>query len=388
MTAVEFNERQGYDTATIKRIQRTVGSTADGRWGPRTVAALRRWQQANGLRVDGQCGPRTLAALEAAWAQDDQPDADADVDDRRDDKDRPLDDDDGDDRPEFIPVGRGFCYFDRDVDLDSASEGDDVLALHNDLFAFGFTNDPPISRYGKTGSERVAAFQQAAATPDRIGIREYRRIQVPVTFTGGKTGIVDGPTRAEIRRWKEQGLRWQAPAEDFVERRVRVAKLGGNLPRSSALLVDIPGKGGLRLKLHRLAVPALLAMIEACQSDTGVKLEASSAWRARRWKTRADYEKDIIAQYGSVAEGRRYRAYESPHETGLAVDFGTGGLAAVRSTIPQQRETPVYKWLVANAYRFGFCPYKLEPWHWEFPLSVRAWTTGESDWRLRDEDVG
>ena len=28
--------------------------------------------------------------------------------------------------------------------------------------------------------------------------------------------------------------------------------------------------------------------------------------------------------------------------------------------------TPAYRWLVANADRFGFVPYPFEPWHWEW----------------------
>ena len=28
--------------------------------------------------------------------------------------------------------------------------------------------------------------------------------------------------------------------------------------------------------------------------------------------------------------------------------------------------TPTYRWLVANADRFGFVPYPFEPWHWEW----------------------
>jgi LAS superfamily LD-carboxypeptidase LdcB len=28
--------------------------------------------------------------------------------------------------------------------------------------------------------------------------------------------------------------------------------------------------------------------------------------------------------------------------------------------------TPAYRWLVANAGRFGFVNYVFEPWHWEW----------------------
>ena len=32
--------------------------------------------------------------------------------------------------------------------------------------------------------------------------------------------------------------------------------------------------------------------------------------------------------------------------------------------------TATYRWLVANAGRFGFVPYVFEPWHWEY---VKPW---------------
>ncbi len=29
-------------------------------------------------------------------------------------------------------------------------------------------------------------------------------------------------------------------------------------------------------------------------------------------------------------------------------------------------QTPAYRWLLANARRFGFVNYVFEPWHWEW----------------------
>ena len=66
------------------------------------------------------------------------------------------------------------------------------------------------------------------------------------------------------------------------------------------------------------------------------------------------------------------RAVCSPHRTGAAVDLFVGQLAGfgVDSTDPAARlalsRTATYRWLVANAARFGFVPYLYEPWHWEF----------------------
>jgi uncharacterized protein YkwD len=45
--------RIGARGATVMRMQRKVGVTADGVFGPRTLAALRRWQQHHRLQVTG-----------------------------------------------------------------------------------------------------------------------------------------------------------------------------------------------------------------------------------------------------------------------------------------------------------------------------------------------
>jgi D-alanyl-D-alanine carboxypeptidase len=48
----------------------------------------------------------------------------------------------------------------------------------------------------------------------------------------------------------------------------------------------------------------------------------------------------------------------SLHELGLAIDLSTGG-----RTIGS-RTSPAYKWLAANAGRYGFTNLPSEPWHW------------------------
>jgi hypothetical protein len=61
-------------------------------------------------------------------------------------------------------------------------------------------------------------------------------------------------------------------------------------------------------------------------------------------------------------------AVRSPHFTGRALDLYVGGqpVDTADSNRALQVETPVYKWLVKNAERFGFRPYCYEPWHWEY----------------------
>jgi len=48
---------------SVAALQRAIGVTADGAFGPITRRALKRWQRAHGLAADGVAGPATLAAL-------------------------------------------------------------------------------------------------------------------------------------------------------------------------------------------------------------------------------------------------------------------------------------------------------------------------------------
>lgn len=157
--------------------------------------------------------------------------------------------------------------------------------------------------------------------------------------------------------------------------RVRVADFGV-LGAGDKRLVDLPQalwRGGRR-RLHKAVVPDLLDLVDAASAD-GVTLKIGSAWREHRWKSRSDYEKFLVQKYGSVAEGRKFLAFDSPHETGLAVDFSSPKfLEANRKTIPQQIASPAFAWLAANAGRFGWKPYKVEPWHWEHPISKSQWS--------------
>jgi D-alanyl-D-alanine carboxypeptidase len=66
--------------------------------------------------------------------------------------------------------------------------------------------------------------------------------------------------------------------------------------------------------------------------------------------------------------GRAALALNSPHSTGHAIDIYVGGepVKTLDSNRLIQVQTPVYKWLVKNAHKFGFYPYFYEPWHWEY----------------------
>jgi len=66
------------------------------------------------------------------------------------------------------------------------------------------------------------------------------------------------------------------------------------------------------------------------------------------------------------------RASCSPHRTGLAMDMDLGatpGSEPDSSADPNRlylARSQTYRWLVYNAWRFGFANYVFEPWHWEW----------------------
>lgn len=95
-------------------------------------------------------------------------------------------------------------------------------------------------------------------------------------------------------------------------------------------------------------------------------LKIVSAFRSREYQEKLRRE--------SPDSGRAGLAANSPHFTGRALDLYVGGEPVTTKDFNRaaQIQTPVYKWLVKNAERFGFRPYFYEPWHWEFiPENLR-----------------
>ncbi len=85
-----------------------------------------------------------------------------------------------------------------------------------------------------------------------------------------------------------------------------------------------------------------------------------SSFRSREYQEKLRRE--------SPGAGTAGLAINSPHFSGRALDIYVGGdpVDTRDSNRAIQVNTPVYKWLVRNAERFGFRPYFYEPWHWEF----------------------
>ena len=171
----------------------------------------------------------------------------------------------------------------------------------------------------------------------------------------------------------------------YEEMRTSVAMFG-SLPGDSPLLAPIPTTPGHPAqRLHVLAAAAFTPLAVAVRAELGIVLLSASGWRPHRWTSRAQYEQVLVSKYGSVSRGQMFLAYDSPHETGLACDFGCGGLSPVSATIEQQRETPLSKWLVENAWKHGWHPYKIEPWHYEHWVDLASYQAGKVQVASSDE---
>lgn len=76
-------------------------------------------------------------------------------------------------------------------------------------------------------------------------------------------------------------------------------------------------------------------------------------------------------KYGSADKARIWVAPpgSSTHATGRAVDLWLG-MACDSRNVEALRGSVAYSWLVQNAGKFGFYPYRNEPWHWEYNPTV------------------
>ena len=141
-------------------------------------------------------------------------------------------------------------------------------------------------------------------------------------------------------------------------------------------LVEV-GENGREYFLIPPAAAAWRELRAAAAAD-GVTVKIISAFRS------VDRQAEIVRD--KLASGLSFEAIfavsappgYSEHHTGRAVDVGTPG---VRSLEVEFEETPAFRWLAANASRFGFvlsyprdnaCGYIYEPWHWCFQGSAAA----------------
>lgn len=153
---------------------------------------------------------------------------------------------------------------------------------------------------------------------------------------------------------------------DMIARRALVLH-----PEAGELTVAEIGENGREFLLTPQAAAAWCAMKEAAGRD-GIGLQIVSAFRSLERQTeifRSKVERGVpLDEILSVNAPPGY----SEHHTGCAVDIGTAGCSPLEEIF---EETPAFRWLRDNAWRFGFrlsyergnsSGYLYEPWHWCF----------------------
>jgi D-alanyl-D-alanine carboxypeptidase len=168
-----------------------------------------------------------------------------------------------------------------------------------------------------------------------------------------------------------------APLKTVIQMRRPFVQLSAksicpNPPAAAALATAAPaeGYGGKVVQLRAGALAAYRQLAAAARrEDPAIAADPRNLTLFSGFRSPAD--DDARCARENNCNGL-VRATCSAHRTGLAMDLYVGqapGFPPDSSADPNRAfmsRTPAYRWLVANADRFGFVPYPFEPWHWEW----------------------
>ncbi|MBL8556700.1 MAG: D-alanyl-D-alanine carboxypeptidase family protein [Phenylobacterium sp.] len=148
---------------------------------------------------------------------------------------------------------------------------------------------------------------------------------------------------------------------------------GGACPETPDLITAArieEGYGGKQVWMRPRALAAYRRMVSAARAEV-----PEIAADPRNLSIFSGYRSPSADAARCQAEGNCdgvVRARCSAHRTGLAADMYVGqapGFGPDSSADPNRlfmTRTATYRWLLANAGRFGFVNYPFEPWHWEW----------------------
>ncbi|MFH1608995.1 MAG: M15 family metallopeptidase, partial [Patescibacteria group bacterium] len=122
------------------------------------------------------------------------------------------------------------------------------------------------------------------------------------------------------------------------------------------------------IQIHSDVLPYLEKLISAGNLDN-MGIRAQSAYRS--FGKQSEIKSKALITYGIGANKFSADQGYSEHQLGTAIDFTTIKTAGVLDGF---EKTPEYKWLLENAYKYGFVIsypvgnsyYEFEPWHWRF----------------------
>ena len=124
-----------------------------------------------------------------------------------------------------------------------------------------------------------------------------------------------------------------------------------------------------KLQIHTKVSPFLDNLLQETE-DGEIDLKIVSAYRS--FGTQASLKSTYKVTYGA-GTANQFSADQgySEHQLGTTVDFATSDPTTAFISF---EKTEAYKWLLNNAYKFGFiisyptnnAYYQFEPWHWRF----------------------
>lgn len=245
--------------------------------------------------------------------------------------------------------------------LRRGSKGADVRALQQRLVDLGHLAGAVDGDFGPVTERAVIAFQTAQGlTPD--GIVGPKTQAVLAAAAGGPPSPAPPRPPAPPTPPTPSGAFVPTPVE-----RPGGGRITDKSEPAAADRVEVARRGGGTVVLHRHAATAWAALTAAARADgiAAPLLEPTSGFRSVAQQE--ELFRRAVERYGSEAEARRWvaRPGGSPHHSGRAVDCWMGS-ANDSGNVATQRGTAVWRWLDANAVRFGFFPYPAEPWHWEY----------------------
>jgi hypothetical protein len=177
------------------------------------------------------------------------------------------------------------------------------------------------------------------------------------------TGVMDAATL------KAMNVKWLR-RRPFVAAFAHGACPPPPAPDALAWMTPDEGYSGKAVQLRAAALTAYRAMVAAARMD-----DPALAADHRLLTVFSGY-RDPVSDAARCAKdgncGTVAKANCSAHRTGLAMDLYLGsapGFAPESSADANrlyQSRSAAYRWLAANAWRFGFVPYPFEPWHWEW----------------------
>ncbi len=141
-------------------------------------------------------------------------------------------------------------------------------------------------------------------------------------------------------------------------------------PNALATATFAEGYAGKPIQLRAGALEAYRQMVAAARrEDQAIAADPRNLTIFSGFRSPADDDARCARENNC---NNLVRATCSAHRTGLAMDLyvgqapGFGPDSSADANRAFMSQTPAYRWLVANADRFGFVPYPFEPWHWEW----------------------